>query len=651
MYRLLDSKFHTIGFSDGLEIPENASYMSTYQYKNEHIEHWKKTKSVAGIVGLETNHLWWDIDSIDLDASLTSVNTLIKKLKTHSFNNNEISVRFSGSKGFHVVVETTKTLKSDQVKHLCMSLAKGIDGIDETLYDDSQVLRLPNTVNNKSGLFCIHIPTTEVGMLNMTTIKKRAESKQPVLNSVVSKVEIVAPETKVKESMPNQKVKTEIVRDFDISSIDFTKKPKHLDNARWALQNGYFYGSENKTPGDRTNAMLCLAATYKNLGYEKEHTYRLLKGVAEIQAERAGESRFSDEKIWNEIVVGSVYGPFWRNGQFSIHDKNGWLYKYATEYKVPIESQSDDVKNYGIVEIKDGFNIFKEYAKDIDKNTLKFGLKELDEKLNVQVGRLYALLASPGVGKTSFALQLLNNASLQGEQGMFFSYDMSLTDVYEKLVRKHTRYQSKTIYNAFKHQQEDKSTEFYNAFESNYKNISFVFETGQTLEEMRKAIELREEQLGQKIRFIVVDYLELIQSQFSDPTQSSMESIQGLRDIAISMNKAVLVLLQPNKMNSTPDEPLTSYNAAKGSSSIGQSVTAMLTAYRPGYSPLTPEHDNFISLLCVKNRSGTLFNCDFSWDGLTGNISQLEDNQRVELMLLRKQKEDEKNNKNNKGDW
>jgi replicative DNA helicase len=151
--------------------------------------------------------------------------------------------------------------------------------------------------------------------------------------------------------------------------------------------------------------------------------------------------------------------------------------------------------------------------------------------------------------------------------------------------------------------------------------------------------------MGHSIPFLIVDYSELLQSQFSDPTQASAEVIQGLREIANEMNKLVLVLLQPNKMSSNPTEPLLSYNCAKGSSSIAQAVTMMITAHRPGYSSSNPENDRFFSINCVKNRMGPLFETSFSWHGPTGKITQLDDKEREFLNQLRDMKKEEKEEK------
>jgi replicative DNA helicase len=261
--------------------------------------------------------------------------------------------------------------------------------------------------------------------------------------------------------------------------------------------------------------------------------------------------------------------------------------------------------------------------------------------MHIQVGRLYGIIGPPGAGKTSIGLTILNNTSVQGDHSIFFSYDMSKYDVYQKLIQKHTKKNRDALYKVYKEGSKEDQQKLSQAVNDQYKNVRFVFKTGQSIEEMRNTIISTEKKLGINIRLVIVDYLELVQSKFSDATQSSAEVIQGLREIAINMNKAVIVFLQPNKMSSTIDMPILSYNAAKGSSAIAQAVTAMLTIHRPGYSSRTPENDKFLSIDCVKNRAGPLFSADMFWDGLTGSIRDLDDAERLHLREVRKAKEEQ----------
>jgi hypothetical protein len=63
---------------------------------------------------------------------------------------------------------------------------------------------------------------------------------------------------------------------------------------------------------------------------------------------------------------------------------------------------------------------------------------------------------------------------------------------------------------------------------------------------------------------------------------------------------------------------------------------------RPGFSPKNPEDDKYLSILVVKNRMGQLSSYDFKWDGLTGSIRSLTEEERSELHEFKKKKAAEK---------
>ena len=384
-YRLADSKFQTIAFTKDLsDIPSMASYRSTYLYNQDAVDQWKSTGSVAGITDVVTDQLWWDIDSKDLNSAKRSLTKLIKKLLVEGYPVDNMDVRFSGSKGFHLLLTTDKTFTAKQVQTYCSGVSEGIEGIDSTLYDSSQLIRLVNTINNKSNLFCVQLNPKTVDIIGINDIKKLAESPQENIDrGIVMFNKNVLPVEEKKER-----------KSFNLDDLDYQKKPEFLDNAKWALQNGFFYGSASKNTGDRTQAFLCLAATYKNIGFAKEHTYRLLKGVAEIQSERTGEERFSDVELWNSTIK-SVYGPAWKGGQFSVYDKTGWLYKYAKEYNIDIDDDElEPITKFGDVGVE-----FSEFIENIEANTIKTGLKRIDEMMPLTIGMNLGILGSPGSGK------------------------------------------------------------------------------------------------------------------------------------------------------------------------------------------------------------------------------------------------------------
>jgi replicative DNA helicase len=643
--------------------PEGDWYYSTYKYNEKHKKRHDEENSVKGVRDVTTNALWWDIDCAgDLEKARKIILEVSHRLIKKGFKEENLQLRYSGSKGYHLWVETDKQMTPEEVENITTNLSLDpsnkvtglLEGFDTSMYDANQVLRLPLTVNKKSDLFCRPIKLSDVESLTDDEIKESAKDISSIDYKKVEKYYGTAKMPKDVYNLRTVAVKVkkapEELLDFDIKKIDYSKKPSFLNNAEWALQQGYFRGSESASKtgdvGERDDSFLCLAAVYKKKGFDKISTYHLLKGVAELQASRTGEDRFQNDEIWEKVE--NVYHPEWKAGTHRI-----WLEeKYATKYNIPMVNYNADTK---IVSIKQGFQNFIDYAKDIDEYRFEFGIPELDSKMKARTGYLIGMLAPPGMGKTSFAITALNNTSKMGKKSIVFSYDMAESVLFQKLLQRETGLDEDTIFNnivsALK--EDDKKAryrvkEWTKLLDENYENCTFVFKSGQTIKEIKQTIMETELAIGDSVPFIIVDYSELVQSQFSDPTQASAEVIQGLREIANEMNKLVFVLMQPNKMSSTPNEPLLSYNCAKGSSAIAQAVTMMITAHRPGYSSENPENDRFFSVNCVKNRMGQLFACDFGWDGPTGKISQISDSERTFLEQLRDMNKEQKEEKQNK---
>lgn len=610
-------------------------YISAFLYNDEQYNTFKKTGTVAGITDTVTNKLYWDFDSADnLEAAKKDAATLCSRLVSNfGLQSSDIALFFSGKKGFQVEVNFKDELFTpNQVKNVCLNIGADLSTLDRQIYNANRILRLPLSKHQDTGLYKTPLDFSALEDASIADIKEAAkETWEDVtaLRSIFTDAKTNARINQLKASAPKVEANKAKVA-YDIAEVSWGDKPKFLTPEKYLLSLGFF------EQGERSHALMILGSTFKYLGFNETQTYHFLKSAAELQAERVNEDKFPKSEIYKNIIA-QIYSPTWKGGVYSVANDE-LLQRLSTivPQSAKIEEESDV---HGIDETAE---LFIQYAKDIDKNTLKFGIKCLDDNLHVQVGRLYGVIGPPGVGKTSVGINILNNTSILGDNSMFFSFDMSKYDVFQKLIQKHTRLDRDKLYEVYKKGSKEEQKKVASTVSDQYKNVRFVFKTGQSIEEMRQTIISTEKKLGITFRLIVVDYLELVQSKYSDPTQSSAEVIQGLREIAINMNKAVLVFLQPNKMSSTIDEPLLSYNAAKGSSAIAQACTAILTIHRPGYSSRTPETDKFFSIDCVKNRSGRLFSADLHWDGLTGNIRELEDIERSELKDLRDAKKSAK---------
>lgn len=616
-------------------------FISMMNYNEEQYSRWKEKNSLAGEKGSTTNKLWADFDGGGSDKPNTELRDAFKdgfefykKLRAAGIEDSAIQISFSGNKGVGFIVETTGTFTCEEVKNICFSLAENLKTFDQKMYDNQRIFRLLFTKNEKTSLYKIPLTAEELENANIEYIKETAKSIDDFDIQEVTSYYTTTPVTnsieKLKQSKnkPEKKESTAVVSDV----LDFSKKPKFLTNCRWALQNGYF------SEGSRSTAFLCLASTYKNLGFDLEHVYRMLKGTAELQSKRNDSDRFPDEELYNNIVT-QVFSNSWNGGQYSCREEGNWLHNYckslgenACKHKEELEVSS--LTNFS--------SKFKHFASNIERNTIKFGIQALDNRVMITTNMLVGLLGAPSAGKTQTVYEILNNTSNQGIDSMFFSMDMGLPLVYTRLIQKHFAISQDKVYSVYK-TDPVKEKEIDSTLKEEYKNVNFCFKSGLTVPEIKDIVVDYEKNLGRKLKLIVIDYLECLSSQFSDSTASTALIAQQLKDLANETDTCVLVLLQTQKASGDPSEPLLSMRKIKGASSIEQACSVVFTISRPGFSAKNPHDDKFITISAVKNRMGSLMSVDCGFEGLTGKITYpLSDEDYQLLKEVRERKRQEK---------
>lgn len=605
-------------------------YSSIYYYNDSHLETFKKTGTISGITDVVTDKLVFDFDDSNIDNARTDAITLIQRLKDKKFDPKAIQTYWSGNKGFSVIVDVDAQLTPRQLRKLCYEqLGEGLRTLDSKVYNAARVFRIPFTRHNVSGLYKAPISEEMLLKANLNEIKNYSSSLDNVDGSMEYTVSHIDP-TIIPEDKETKYTSTGYKNDF-------TMKPKDWRNCKWSLLQGNFES------GNRNQSLIVIAATCKALGYDKETCYYMCKSALKKQAARTQTEEFSKEELWDN-VVSVVYNPTWVGGQYSCR-KDGWLHDYCEalgEHKCKREDETLTV------EPNEVYSLFTEYVDNYDKNVLFTGIESLDKKVKLMVGTSNAFVAPPGVGKSSMALEILNHNSNKGIKSIFFSYDMFHSALYMRMLQKHTGLTQDQIYEIFKHDEKEKAR-IKSVIEQEYKNVRFCFKSGQTPEQIEDTIEDTEQKIGDKVKLIIVDYNELVVSSASDSTAASAQTAQKLRQIANEKAVCALTLLQPSKNFSSPADEITNYNAAKGSSTITQSLTLMLGLARPGFNPRNPETDKYFNITCLKNRNGPLFSLDYTWNGITGKIGEMDDEHRVELKEIRRIREELK--KNNSSEW
>jgi hypothetical protein len=567
----------------------------------------------------------FDLDSKDnLEEARKDTIELVKRLNAKNIPDDAIQLYWSGNKGFTVIVDVDKELSPNELRHVCTKgFGSGLKTLDTTVYNASRILRVPFTRHNVSGLYKIPISKEDLNTSTIEAIKKASQD----LNAVDDFEYGVA-------SVPNDLLNVEekeTIASLKSGDLDYSQKPKFLTNCRWAMQNGLF------KEGQRSHPLLCLAATYKNLGFDIEHTYRLLKGVATIQAQRNSCKRYPDEEIYNNIVT-QVYSDSWKNGQYSCK-QDGWLKDYCEslgEHSCSHEKKINEP--HTLVEIKDSF---KDYVKNIDKNTVLTGIPSIDKNVFISTGCNVGIIGAPGSGKSSIALNILNNTSKAGVKTVFASLDMHRNRMFEKVMYKISGLKREELYKAF---QDDREGPLLEKLKEEFGNVYFFNKSSPSVNDIKEYVLECQEQSGEKIKMVMLDYFERVSSDFNDDTQASKRVAGELQDMVNDLDVALVTLVQPHKnaLSGGPDSPIYDYTKIKGSSFVYQSMRVIMSLWRPFYNPKDFKNDRIMQMAVLKNDLGELNEFALSWDGKRGEVQELEDSQAWELEEMLNQKASKK---------
>jgi hypothetical protein len=609
-------------YSSFIKDEDKDYYMSLYVYTDEQkklVEDNNNKISGTGIRDTVTNYLFWDFDSKELLQAKKDTLNLVETLIRLGLTKDQIDVHFTGCKGFSVQVKLNGNnyLTNQQFRTLTSELAKNYPSYDTKINDPNRIIRLPNTLHQVSNKFKVQLTIEQLRDFTIPEILTYANEPHELFK--VKGVDVLP--TNLVELL-NKPVKKELVATSTSSTndIDYAQN-KHLSNCRWSLQNGNF------KEGERNSAFLCLAATYKNMGYKEELTYRMLKGVAELQSTRFNCDRYPDHELYNNIIK-IVYSPHWQNGQFTCRTEGTWLAGYC---KTLSEHSCDAEKKYDtIVDLNDALLKFRTHAKNIDKNTIKTGIPELDNRTRITIGQHIAILGAPSSGKSSLALQMLENTSLSGVNSIFFCMDMSDTTTVEKLYQRAMSKNADFIYKVIQNNNNDLINMDKNILDR-YRNVKFCFQNGLTVEKIRDIVIEEQKKQNGNLKLVVVDYAGRVMGPYSDMTANSAIVANGLRSIANELGVCVITLVQPPKSAGDARDELYSMRQIKGSSVMEEAIDKLFAVFRPGFNPMNDSKDDkYIIMPLLKNRQGGLFCLNFKWDGLTGSISSLEMTRELE---------------------
>lgn len=664
----LNSKPTVISLEDLNDVNKLKSYLNTAPGSDWYTSLFYYPKEFADFV--ETNNgsfssykgpsysniLMWDFDSKeDLNLAKEDVRQLLSRLGTYtklgSSILNHVTVYFSGNKGFHVALKTNKEFTPEEMKLACSSLAKDLKTFDQVIYNATRAFRLPNTKNDKSGLFKIKINPSILKNENaIEEIKKLSKNKASWDDTTVPLVNIDFIENMLK-AKPEKKsiIVTDDIDDVDgirgMNSIDF-KKAHGIPKCIYALSQGIMKPGE----GNRNHIFLHLGNFYRNQGHNKEVVHNILKGISRLNKQLYPESEeFTKEEIWNSVVK-RVFSKEDSNnpGGWGVNPDDPIFLKYCKALKVDCKCAIHDLKlKKHTIKIDEVASEFGNFATNFTDNTVKTGLKFVDDNMKIAVGTTTLLVGAAGSGKTTLCLNMLEHADKANQYSMFFSMDMHKNLLYLKLAQRHTGLAQNEIFKAFK-ENDRKVIKYINEqIKNNYGKTFFDFSGSLDLEDIKQRIKATEIEHSIKIKIVVIDYASRLRGPYSDSNANEKFNALVSKDIADETDTAVIILNQVSRATGDGSSPIRTKRAAKGSGDWEESASNVITVWRPfmglnevfDHENEVTYYDRYMRIFLAKNRMGPEVEGVLWWDGAGGQVADMNQEQQDLFDLEEKKKE------------
>jgi replicative DNA helicase len=382
-----------------------------------------------------------------------------------------------------------------------------------------------------------------------------------------------------------------------------------------------------------------LPEDFETYSYRKAYEVMLDTQASDIVTIR---NKIEDDFTFNEIreAAGYCISPAgFAHWIKAMHEKtaNNKLLRLAAEIPDivktddPIDKKVDQVnqliinnkvtKNTGSpVEVKDVLQKVKDELKNTDllsQSLIKTGFQNIDQRIKgFKDGDLIIVAGRPGMGKTTWALNIATNNILAGKTVLVFSLEMTNEQLIKKIISSESDLgMDKLLTGNLTADQWDK----FNTIEQRLSETNlYVYDkspiTIETLINKTKAI-----QAIKNIDLIVVDYLQLLMTSNKAPSNSdsraaSMTYISNLlKGLAKDVGCPLISLSQLNRGVEARTDKRPVLSDLRDSGSIEQDADMVIMLYRQEYYDSLDT--SLAEVIIRKNRLGETGEFELAFDG------------------------------------
>ncbi len=293
-------------------------------------------------------------------------------------------------------------------------------------------------------------------------------------------------------------------------------------------------------------------------------------------------------------------------------------------YKIAVKRRRDSLEHIRQA-LMDGYTIIGESMEN-DSGLLgtPTGFPLLDKKLSgLQGSQLIIIAGRPGMGKTSFALNIAQNVAIKHKTPVaIFSLEMSKEQLAIRMMCSEGLVDSqKTRTGGLTHSDLDRLAD---AVKMLSQSPIYIDDspTITVMEMLAKARRLKQE-VG--LGLVVIDYLQLMtgKGRRENRQQEIAGMTRALKIMAKEIDLPVILLSQLSRESEKRESKRPQLSDLRESGSIEQDADVVIFLHREGY--YNKEADSISQLIIAKQRSGPTGDINVSWRGEFTRFSEIED--------------------------
>ena len=249
---------------------------------------------------------------------------------------------------------------------------------------------------------------------------------------------------------------------------------------------------------------------------------------------------------------------------------------------------------------------------------LKTGFKTIDKQtLGLEKGELIVIAGRPSMGKTSFALNIVENVALgeDNKPAVIFSMEMSAPQIAVRFFSSLGRINQQRLRTGELREEE------WPRLTSSMKLLQnapiFVDDTSNLTPDEIHAKVRRFKREHESLGVVMVDYLQLMQtSKVSDNRTAEISQIsRSMKTLAREMQVPVLALSQLNRAVESRNDKRPVMSDLRESGAIEQDADLIMMIYRDEVYNEDSSEKGIAEIKVVKQRNGPLFNCKLTFLG------------------------------------